>query len=358
MVAIVLNNKPRPRTTGYTFGYEIGENRVREPKENESLVKIQAGSFNHRDVWILKNQYPLPINTGSVLGADGVGTVEKIKGDGSIKQGQRVLINPGIGWDTDPLGPEDDYYILGLLPAIGTSGTFAEQVVVENKDLAPCPEHLTTAQAASLPLAGLTAYRAVFTRGNVKAGSNVLVTGIGGGVALYALQFSIAVGANVYVTSSKQDKIQHAKKEGAKGGVNYKDPKCFDDLLDQLDGAKIDTVIDGAGGSFYAGLPKVMRQGGILVNYGQTSDASGNTMTTQDKGGIVFTMVHVFYNLDLRGSTMGSRREFKEMVAFVNKHKIKPIVSKVWKGLTLENVDSAIDFMRNGYQQGKLVIEM
>ena len=72
------------------------------------------------DIWVLRNQYPLPINTGSVLGSDGVGIVEKIKGDGSIKQGQRVLINPGIGWDTDPLGPEDDYYILGLLPAIGT----------------------------------------------------------------------------------------------------------------------------------------------------------------------------------------------------------------------------------------------
>ena len=111
------------------------------------------------------------------------------------------------------------------------SGTFAEEVVVENKDLVPCPEHLTTAQAASLPLAGLTAYRAVFTRGNVKAGSNVLITGIGGGVALYALQFSVAVGANVYVTSSKQDKIEHAIKEGAKGGVNYKDRKYSTVLL-------------------------------------------------------------------------------------------------------------------------------
>lgn len=71
------------------------------------------------DVWILKDAYPLPIHTGSVLGSDGVGVVEKTSGDGSIKKGQRVLINPGIGWDTDPLGPEEDYYILGLLPAIG-----------------------------------------------------------------------------------------------------------------------------------------------------------------------------------------------------------------------------------------------
>lgn len=133
---------------------------------------------------------------------------------------------------------------------------------------------------------------------------------------------------------------------------------CFDDLLKQLNGAKIDTVIDGAGGSFYAGLPKVMRPGGTMVNYGQTSDTSGKSMTTNDQGGIVFTMIHVFDNLDLRGSTMGSRREFKEMVAFVDKHKIKPIVSKVWKGLNLDNVDAAIDFMRNGHQQGKLVIEM
>ncbi|KAI9498518.1 hypothetical protein BDB00DRAFT_725738, partial [Zychaea mexicana] len=308
------------------------------PKSNEALVEMQGVAFNHRDVWIMKGFYPLPIIAGSVLGSDGVGTVKKGK-----NVGQRVLVCPGIGWDSDPRGPENDYYILGLLPAIGT---FANEITVEEADLAPCPEHLSTAEAAALPLAGLTAYRALFDKGCAKTGDNVLITGIGGGVAVYALQFAVAEGMNVYVTSSSAEKIEFAKKLGAKGGVNYKDPKCIDDLQKQLNGGKIRTVVDGAGGPIYAELPKVLASGAKMVNYGQTSDKS-----------ICFTMIHVFQNVDLRGSTMGSRREFHEMVAFVDKHKIKPLVSKVWKGLTEESVDGALDYMANGHQQGKLVIE-
>ena len=120
---------------------------------------------------------------------------------------------------------------------------------------------------------------------------------------------------------------------------------CIDDLKKQLNGGKIQVVVDGAGGTIYSELPKVLANGARMVNYGQTSDKSGNSMTTTDKGGITFTMIHVFSNYDLCGSPMGSRREFHEMVAFVDKHKIKPLVSKVWKGLTEESVDDAIDYM-------------
>ena len=120
---------------------------------------------------------------------------------------------------------------------------------------------------------------------------------------------------------------------------------CIDDLKKQLNGGKIQVVVDGAGGTIYAEFPKVLANGARMVNYGQTSDKSGNSMTTTDKGGITFTMIHVFSNYDLCGSTMGSRREFHEMVAFVGKHKIKPLVSKVWKGLSEETVDAAIDHM-------------
>lgn len=113
----------------------------------------------------------------------------------------------------------------GLL--INAVGTLADRSVVETDELVACPEHLTTAEAAALPLAGLTAYRALFSKAKVKRGDHVLITGIGGGVALYALQFAVAAGAHVYVTSGSQDKIEDAKKLGAVGGVNYKDGKDF-----------------------------------------------------------------------------------------------------------------------------------
>ncbi|KAI8142432.1 hypothetical protein BJV82DRAFT_614875 [Fennellomyces sp. T-0311] len=350
MVSVVLNENPRPTFKNAQYGFELADKPIEPPKSNQALVKMQGVAFNHRDVWIMKGFYPLPIIPGSVLGSDGVAIVKEGK-----NKGQRVLICPGIGWDKDPKGPESDYYILGLLPAIGT---FTDQVAVDEADLAPCPEHLSTAEAAALPLSGLTAFRALFDKGQAKKGDNVLITGIGGGVAVYALQFAVAAGINAYVSSSSAEKIEFAKKLGAKGGINYKDPKCIDDLKEQLNGGRIAAVIDGAGGPIYAELPKVLESGARMVNYGQTSDKSGKTMTTTDSGGIMFTMIHVFGNYDLRGSTMGSRREFHEMVAFVNEHKIKPLVSKVWKGLTEQNVDEALDYMANGHQQGKLVIEL
>ncbi|KAI8390812.1 uncharacterized protein BYT42DRAFT_554419 [Radiomyces spectabilis] len=344
MVSLTLIDQPKHHSD-FKFGFEAKELPIAEPTASQTLVKVQAAAFNHRDLWILRNMYP-GIVMGSTLGSDGVGIVVKNGSQSSsFEVGQRVLINPGVNWESDERGPEGDFKILGLLPAIGT---FSESLVTESRELVPCPEHLSTAEAAALPLAGLTAYRALFTKGKVKKGDYVLITGIGGGVALFAMQFAVAVGAHVYVSSGSQEKIEQAKALGAEGGINYKDPKCIAELKKMLNGNQISAIIDGAGGPLYTQYPKVMRTGGIIVNYGQTAGVEG----------VSFTMGHVIKNIDLCGSTMGSRREFQEMVAFVDKHKIKPVVSRVWQGLTNENVAEAIEMMKNHQQFGKVVIEI
>lgn len=198
--------------------------------------------------------------------------------------------------------------------------------------------------------------RVTFTKGEVRKGDNVLVTGIGGGVALFALQFAVAAGANVYVTSSKEEKIERAISLGAKGGVNYKNGTWYTqggvvvgnvtdivcvanwhkDLLALLGNGQISTIIDGAGGSAYGVYHRIMKVGGIIANYGQTSAQQP----------VTFPMSYVLKNIDLRGSTMGSRKEFYAMVEFVALHKIKPVVSQVWKGLTDVNVEEAFSVMR------------
>ncbi|KAL1930761.1 hypothetical protein VTP01DRAFT_10923 [Rhizomucor pusillus] len=343
MVAIVLNKNPKPNTP-FIHGVELGDNQTAEAQRpEEAIVKIQAAAFNHRDVWILKGLYP-GIKEGSVLGADGVGIVVK-KGSSDSQVGQRVLINPGVNWDSDPRGPEGAFGILGLLPF---AGTFADSVVIDGKELVPCPAHLSTAEAAALPLAGLTAYRTVFTKAKVQAGDHVLVTGIGGGVALFALQFCVAAGAHVYVTSSSPEKIKRAIELGAKGGINYKDDNCIAELKKLLGKNLLAAVIDGAGGPLFPQYAKVMKTGGIIAQYGQTASPKG----------VAFSMVQVLKNIDLVGSTMGSRAEFKEMVAFVDKHKIKPVVSNVFQGLSLESFDGAISTLVNGEQFGKVVIDL
>ena len=186
--------------------------------KGEVLVNIKAAAFNHRDLWIQKGQYAglrFPI----ILGSDGSGVVAEIgPGVQADWLGKDVIINPGMNWGEDPSFHGRDFKILGL----PDNGTFADYVNVPAEYLYEKPAYLSFEEAASIPLAGLTAYRALFTRGQITKGSRVLITGIGGGVALMVLKMALAIGAEVYVTSGSDEKIEKAVALGAKLGVNYK----------------------------------------------------------------------------------------------------------------------------------------
>ncbi|ORZ04846.1 alcohol dehydrogenase [Lobosporangium transversale] len=312
------------------------------PKLSQSLVKIKAVSLNHRELWILKGRYP-NIVFNQPLGADAVGNVIEVNGETSrFKIGDRVIIMPSEGWISNPRGPEDEhnYAVRGGTKA---PGVFTEYYASENADIFKAPAHLTDEEAAALPLAGLTAYRALFTKGQVAKGQNVLVTGIGGGVALFALQFALAAGANVYVTSSDDSKIERAIKLGAKGGVNYRKENWDQELLKLSHGQKFDLTIDSASGpGAVTILSKILAQGGIFVTFGQTA------------GAFQLDTVPILRNVEIRGSTMGSRVEFEQMLHFVEEHRIRPIVSNALSGL--ENIPKAIEYLRGGNQFGKVVV--
>jgi NADPH:quinone reductase-like Zn-dependent oxidoreductase len=165
---------------------------------------------------------------------------------------KRVVLNPGTGWQDDLEGPEDPkgYAIMGGTKT-NPAGTLADVVTLHERELELCPEHLNDEEAAALPLTGLTAWRAFHVKsGNAVAGRNILVTGIGGGVALMVLLFGVAQGCNVYVTSGDQAKIDKAVKLGAKGGVIYKEKDWEKKLASMLpkDRQYLDAIVDGAGG--------------------------------------------------------------------------------------------------------------
>jgi len=185
-------------------------------------------------------------------------------------KGKRVVLNPGTGWKDAPEGPENQagYAILG-----GTKfnplGTLGETVTIDAGELEETPAHLGSVEAAALPLTGLTAWRATFTKsGNALPGRNILVTGIGGGVALMSLLFASAAGANVYVSSGSEEKLRKAKELGAAGGVNYKEADWEKKLLELLPEGrkKLDAIIDGAGGDVVAKGVKLLK-----VNIGLNS---------------------------------------------------------------------------------------
>lgn len=235
-----------------------------QPKANEVVVKISAAALNHRDLFIRQGLYGA-IGFGIPLLADGCGVVVKTGTSSEAKrwQDKRVVLNPGHGWKDSPDGPEaaGGYAILGGTK-LNPLGTAVEYLCIDPAEIEEAPKHLTSAEAAALPLAGLTAWRATMTKSqNAKPGRNILVTGIGGGVAVMSLLFAVAAGANVYVSSGSQAKIDKAKQMGAKGGVNYKEKGWEKTLLGMLpqDRKKLDAIIDGAGGDVCEKGAKLLR---------------------------------------------------------------------------------------------------
>lgn len=256
------------------------------------------------------------------------------------------------GWDSDPVAPEDPhrFAVIGATQ-LSDDGTAQDYLAVDEDEVALAPAHLSAAECAALPLCGLTGWRALVTKAGITGpGKNVLITGVGGGVALQVLQFAVAFGSNVYVTSGSQAKLDRAVVLGARGGVSYKEGRWSSALLELLPDERpyIDAVIDGAGGNIITEVAPIMRPGGVIAQYGMTV---GNKMD--------WHMRAVLANLELKGSTMGSRREFLDMVAFVDKHKIKPVVSRVVQGLSdVAAIETLFADMQAGRQFGKLVIEI
>ncbi|KAH6607204.1 hypothetical protein Trco_003517 [Trichoderma cornu-damae] len=322
------------------------------PGPRELLVRISAAALNHRDLFIRRHQYPA-ISFTAPLFADGYGTVVEAGPDVTRKDllHKNVLLTPMRGWDSNPAGPENarKFAVIGC-SKLTDAGAGQDYIAVPEDEVEPAPDHLSPGEGAALPLVGLTGWRALVTKsGAAFAGSNILVTGIGGGVALAVLQFAVAFGSNVYVSSGDADKLERAKALGAKGGVNYRSEAWEKELAALLPGDRpyLDAVIDGAGGGLVSKTVRLLKPGGVISQYG---------MTVSPK--MDWLMQAVLANVELKGTTMGSRQEFKDMVAFVKENKITPVVSKTVKGLgNLEAIEGLFEEMEQGKQFGKLVVE-
>ncbi len=212
------------------------------PGSGQVRVKLQTSALNRRDVWITLGKYP-NIHLPCILGSDGAGVVEQIGSEvDPALLGQEVVIYPAWDWGDEPRFPSPTFRVLGM----PDQGTFAEFICVPQAHVFPKPAFLSWEQAAAAPLAGLTSWRAVITQAEVRSGETVLVTGIGGGVATFALQWAVKLGARVFVTSGDPAKLQRARELGAAGGVNYREGDWSKQLA-ALSGG-VDVVIDGTGG--------------------------------------------------------------------------------------------------------------
>ena len=281
------------------------------PAAGEAVVRLRAAALNHRDVWIKLGQYA-GLRFPCISGSDGAGVVSAVgTGVDAAWIGREVVINPGSGWGADERAQGAEFSILGL----PRDGTLAEKIAVPAVQLAPKPAHLSWHEAAALPLAGLTAWRALFTRAQLRPSERLLISGIGGGVALAALQFAVAAGAEVWVTSGSDEKINRAVTLGARGGFNYSASGWAKGVAQAT--APFDVILDSAGGEGFESLVDLAAPGGRVVFFGATR---GNPP--------VLPMRKVFWRqLSLLGTTMGSPADWTAMTEFVARHRIVPVVS-------------------------------
>ena len=299
----------------------------------EAIVRVHAAALNHRDVWIQRGQYA-GLRYPIVVGSDGAGV--------DVATGKEVIINPSVGWGNaeafqSPVG----YNVLGL----PDDGTLAEYVRVPVSNLVEKPAHLSWEEAAALPLAGITAFRSLVVRAQAQAGERVLITGVGGGVALVAMQFAVAMGARVFVSSGSEDKLERALALGAAGGVNYKDAGWAASLRSMVGGGGFDVIIDGAAGASVNDLLDLAVPGGRLVFYGATLGNAPNVLIRR-----------IFWKqLNVLGSTMGSPADFAAMMTFVSSHGLRPIVDSVFSP---DEGAAAFARMEGGEQFGKIIIKI
>jgi NADPH:quinone reductase-like Zn-dependent oxidoreductase len=309
------------------------------PGPGEVVIDVRAAALNRRDAWIWTqpDYCRLPVT----LGSDGAGRVAVLgSGVEGLAVGDEVVFDPTLNWGEREECPSAEFDILGG----PTDGSFAERVIVSAASVAPKPARLSWEEAAALNLAGLTAWRAAVTCGQVDAGKSMLVTGAGSGVSTFVVQIAAALGARVFVTSSGEEKIARAFSLGALGGVSYRDPD-WPSLVRELAGGPLDVAIDSYGGSSLAGALKTLRWGGVAVSFGDT----GGSETTFDTADVYWSWRRIL------GTSMGSPREYRRLLAHVETASWRPAIDSVYP---LTEIDAAAARLNAPQRFGKVVVQI
>ena len=318
-----------------------------EPGWGKVRVRLKAAALNHLDLFVLNGMPGIPIGLPHVGGADGAGTVDAI-GDGvqGLELGTEVVFDPGLscGRCEFCLGGEQSLCVTFGVLGEHADGTFAEAVVVAAESLAPRPSHLSWEESAAFGLAHLTAWRMLINRGGLRPGETVLIHGIGGGVAVACLQLAKVFGARVFVTSRSEEKLRRAADLGADEVLPADDQVAR--AVRGLTGKRgADVVVDSVGQATWMQSLKAAAKGGRVLTCGATSGPKPSEEIRL-----------IFWNqLSIIGSTMGSRRDWRQMVAAVEMHKLKPIIDMV---LPLADGRSAYDRIEQAEQFAKIVLSV
>lgn len=323
---------------------------VPEPGPGDVRVRVHSAALNHLDLWVLRGLPGVTIRAPWVMGADGAGVVDTYGGSpppGAPAQGESVLINPGISDRTCEFCRRGEHSMCIRFGLLGEHypGTFADYVVVPATNVRQLPPGVTYDQAAAFTLVTLTAWRMVVTRAAVQADETVLIWGIGGGVAQAALAIAKLRGAHVWVTSSDDSKLEHARELGADETFNHSSVDVAKEIRARTGKRGVDVVLDNVGRATWKQSLGALAKGGRLVTSGGTS------------GAIVETDVRkLFWNQwTILGSTMGNDAELDAIVAELAAGRLQVPIDSVFP---LKDGRQALERLQKGEQVGKIVLRL
>ena len=315
---------------------------IPKPAEHEVLVRVRAASLNRRDVYVLNGQYPMPPRPSLVPLSDGAGEVVSVgTGVTRFKAGDRVAAiffqswlegRPDAGTHSSALGGQLD-------------GMLSQYVCLSEEGLVGIPHGYSCEEASTLPCAAVTAWNGLMTRGRMQQGDNVLILGTGG-VSIFGLQFAAAAGARPIVTSSSDEKLAHAKTLGAAVTINYRKTSEWSEAVRAATGGiGVHQVLEVGGAGTLAQSIASLAPGGHIALIGGLSGF----------GGDIPAMALLHANATASGIYVGSRADFESMNAFIERHRIRPVIDRIYE---LDEADAAYRRIAAGEHLGKVVIRL
>ncbi|HEX7118817.1 MAG TPA: alcohol dehydrogenase catalytic domain-containing protein [Longimicrobiales bacterium] len=315
-----------------------------EPGAGEVVVEVKAAALNHLDLWVRRG---LPIETTMphIGGSDVAGVVVEVgTGVEGVETGARVVVNPSLwcGWCEWCRAGEESMCVRYRILGEHTQGGFAEYVAVPAANLYPIPDGYPFEKAAAAPLVFQTAWRGLISRGRLRAGEDVLVTGASGGAATAAIRIAKHAGARVFAVTTGEN-VERVRALGADVVYDRTAVDYAAELWKATGKRGVDLVFDSVGQATWAQNLRALARGGRLVVYGATTGPTGET-----------AIPNVFWKqLEIIGTTMANRGEFDAVMKLVFRGELEPVVDVVWP---LDRAREAHDRLERGEQFGKIVL--
>jgi zinc-binding alcohol dehydrogenase/oxidoreductase len=282
-----------------------------KPGRKEVLVALRYAALNRRDI-LVRSRPSYEASMPFIPGSDGAGHIAALGSEVTgFSEGDKVVVYPALNWGASEGHPGGSFEILGG----PTNGTYAQYVCLPAENVFPIPDELSFEEAAALPIAGLTSWRALISKARLLPGERVFIPGIGGGAAIFSLQIALMAGGRVFVSSHSNEKIGKALDLGAEAGVDYLEPGWAETIRSRSGGG-VDVVIDSVGSATFKTSVDLLRPGGRMVIFGTTSGAE-----------VDLDLRPIYHKqISIQGTTMGSPAEFQRLLTAVANPGLHPVI--------------------------------